>query len=73
VIFRHQINRLTDEEKGALLYVLNDGSHAKVDIETVTAYKLEAIQKKLKTGVLLIKPEHIEFYEKLCNNFDVVL
>jgi hypothetical protein len=73
VIFRHQINRLTDEEKGALLHVLNNKSHVKVDIESVTAYKLEAIQKKLKTGVLLIKPEHIELYEKLCNNFDVVL
>lgn len=73
MIYRHQINALSDEEKGALLYVLNKESKMEVDMDTVTSYKPEAIRRKLKEGAVLVKPENIEFYKKLCNNFNVTL
>lgn len=73
VIYRDQINRLSDEEKGALLYVLNQGDAMKVDIGTVAAYKLPALQAKLRAGASLIKEEHLEFYRGLCSSFDVTL
>ena len=50
VIYKHEIGRLSEEEKGTLIYILNEltPSHVKVDLDTVTAYKKEALAVKLK-------------------------
>ena len=52
MIYRHEINRLTDEEKGVLIYVLNEvyDSKVKVDEYTATSYKKDAMYAKLRAA-----------------------
>jgi hypothetical protein len=69
MIYRHEIDRLTDEEKGVLIYVLNEvyDSKVKVDEHTVTSYKKDAMYAKLRAAKDKVKSEHIDFYTLMCS------
>ena len=75
MIYRHKINCLTDEEKGALLYVCNEvfDTKVKVDLDTVTSYKEKALHAKLRAAKDAVKPEHIGFYTSMCGKLGIDL
>ena len=62
MIYKHEIGRLSEEEKGTLIYILNEltPSHVKVDLDTVTAYKKEALAVKLKKAKEKVSVSHGE-------------
>jgi len=69
MIYRHEIDNLTEEEKGVLIYVLNEvfDSKVKVDEYTVTSYKKGAMHAKLRAAKDRVKSEHIDFYTLMCS------
>ena len=73
MIYRHEINKLTDLEKGMLIYVLNEIFHnqIKVDIDTVTAYKKDALHAKLRAAKNRVKPQHVDVYCDMCGKLGV--
>tara|TARA_Y100000593_G_C4218784_1_gene290688 strand:+ start:630 stop:857 length:228 start_codon:yes stop_codon:yes gene_type:complete len=75
MIYRHKIDSLTDLEKGVLLYALNEvfKGQIKVDIDTVTAYKKDAMYAKLRAAKNSIKPEHIDIYCDMCSKLGLDL
>jgi len=75
MIYRHEINRLTDEEKGVLIYALNEvfNSKVKVDIDTVTSYKKDVMHAKLRAAKEKVKSEHIDFFCDMCGKLGLDL
>jgi hypothetical protein len=73
MIYRHEIECLTDEEKGMLIYALNEvfRSKVKVDLDTVTAYKRPALESKLRAAKKTVKPQHIDIYCDMCAKLKV--
>ena len=69
MIYRHVLNRLTDEEKGIVLHVVNNmwpiGGIGNVDMETLLAMKMQALHHKLACADHQLKPEHIEDYKTM--------
>ena len=75
MIYKHEIDRLTDEEKGMLIYALNEvfNGKVKVDINTVTAYKKDALHAKLRAAKDALKPQHIDVYCDMCRKLGLDL
>ena len=73
MIYKHEIDNLTDEEKGALLYALNEvfKTSVKVDLDTVTSYKRDALHAKLRAAKKRLKSEHTEFYAMMCGKLGI--
>ena len=77
MIYRHVLNRLTDEEKGIVLHVVNNmwpiGGIGNVDKETLLAMKMPALHHKLACAAPQLKPEHIEDYKTMCSKLGLEL
>ena len=75
MIRKQEIDALTDEEKGMLIYALNEvfSSQIKVDIDTVTAYKKDAMLVKLRAAKDAVKPEHVDIYCDMCRKLGLDL
>ena len=75
MIYKAEIDRLTDLEKGMLIYALNEvfNSKIKVDIDTVTAYKKDAMHAKLRAAKNSLKPQNIDIYCDMCRKLGVDL
>ena len=66
MIRRQLVNRLSDDQKAMLLFVVNEGHSFFIDLDTVCAYKLPALQRRLEAGKVRIKKEFLKEYEHLC-------
>ena len=66
MIRRQLVNGLSDNQKGMLLFVVNEGHSFFIDLDTVCSYKLPAAQQKLEAGKARVKEEHLNEYEHLC-------
>ena len=75
MIYKHEIDRLTDLEKGMLIYALNEvfNSKVKVDIDTVTSYKKDAMHAKLRAAKNSLKSRHVDIYCDMCRKLGVDL
>jgi hypothetical protein len=76
MIYRHVLDRLTDEEKGAVLHVINNMwpiGGVIIDIDTLPAMKLEALHHKLTCAANQVKPEYIQEYKIICSKLGLQL
>jgi hypothetical protein len=75
MISRELIKSLSSLEQALLLYVLNrlHSSVVEVDLDTVCAYKIDALKNKLKESAGQVRPEGLDSYKKLCGRFGVEL
>ena len=73
MIYQYKIQTLTALELGVLLYVCNElfKTEVKVNQQTVTAYKQDALKAKLRAAKQYVKPEHVEVFVNVCNKLDV--
>ncbi len=73
MIYQYKIQTLTGAELGLLLYICNEvfTTNVRVDEQTITAYKHEALAAKLRAAKKRIKPEYFEFYEIMCAKLDI--
>lgn len=75
MIYKHEIDKLTDLEKGMLIYALNEvfSSKVKIDVNTVTAYKKDALYAKLRVAKNSLKPQHVDIYCDMCRKLGLDL
>jgi len=75
MIYKHEIDKLTDLEKGMLIHALNEvfNSKVKVDVSTVTAYKKDAMYAKLRAAKNSLKPQHVDIYCDMCSKLGLDL
>lgn len=77
MIYRYVLNRLTDEEKGVVLHVVNNMWPIRgikgADMETLTAMKMPALHQKLTCAANQVKPEYIEEYKIMCSKLELTL
>ena len=66
MIRRQLVNRLTDNQIGMLLFVVNEGHSFFIDLDTVCAYKAPAAHHRLETAKARVKKEFLNEYEDLC-------
>jgi hypothetical protein len=66
MIRRQLVNELSDNQKGMLLFVVNEGHSFSIDLDTVCAYKVPALQHRLETAKARVKKEFLNEYEDLC-------
>ena len=60
------VNELSDNQKGMLLFVVNEGHSFFIDLDTVCAYKAPAAQHRLEIAKARVKKEFLNEYEDLC-------
>ncbi len=75
MIYQYKIQTLTRVELGVLLYICNElfTTNVKVDEYTITAYKEQALEAKLRAAKERVKPEYLEFYGIICGKLGVDL
>ena len=73
MIYQSKIQTLTELELAVLLYACNEvfETNVKVDQHTVTAYKQDAFEAKLRAAKQYVKPEHTEFFINLCSKLGI--
>ena len=60
------VNELSDNQKGMLLFVVNERHSFFIDLDTVCSYKEKAIQQRLELAKARVKEEFLNEYEDLC-------
>ena len=66
MIRRQLVNELSDNQKGMLLFVVNEGHSFFIDLDTVCSYKEKAAQQRLELAKARVKEEFLNEYEDLC-------
>lgn len=66
MIRRQLVNGLSENQKGMLLFIVNEGHSFFIDLDTVCSYKLPALQQRLEAGKARVKEENLNEYEHLC-------
>ena len=66
MIGRQLVSELSDNQKGMLLFIVNEGHSFFIDLDTVCSYKLPALHQRLEAGKTRIKKEHLNEYKHLC-------
>lgn len=75
MIYKHEIDKLTDEEKEMLVHTLNEAfdSKFKIDINTVTSYKKEAMLAKLRAAKDKVNSKYVDEYCDMCRKLGLDL
>ena len=66
MIRRQLVNGLTDNQKGMLLFVVNERHSFFIDLDTVCSYKMPALQQRLDLAKARVRKEFLSEYEDLC-------